>query len=136
MIHSIFLQIQISTDDSNPTYFVRMKAIVDYAKRKLIHDVAVTRYDVQCGRIIELLQGPKKYIEEQILADYVILPARDVRERLYRMYKDKWVDFYELSKRNDFNPGSTYYFWYLDHSRLRQSILNNMYKAVLNLRLR
>lgn len=112
-----------------------MESIIGYAKRKTIHSIATSRYDVASSRIVELLHQ-KKYIEQQQIADMAILPARDVREKLYKLYKDKWVDFLELSKRTDFNPSSTNYFWYLDHSRLQQSILNNMYKSILNLRTR
>jgi hypothetical protein len=121
--------------EADMRYSVNMEALIAYAKRSAILDIASTRYDTQSGRIIALLQH-RKFLEQQELADLVILPARDVRERLYRLYKDKWVEFYEMSKRNDFNPSSTFYFWYVDHRRLDDAILNNMYKTMLNLRMR
>lgn len=52
------------------------------------------------------------------------------------MYRDKWVDFLEVSKRIDYNPSSTFYFWYLDQAKLLNSILQTLYKSIYNVRLR
>jgi hypothetical protein len=41
-----------------------------------------------------------------------------------------------MSKRGDFNPSTNQYFWYLDLPRLKQSLLDQLYHTVLNLRLR
>ncbi len=37
------------------------------------------------GRIVELLQR-SKYLEQQQVSDMIILPARETRERLYKLY--------------------------------------------------
>ena len=60
-----------------------------------------------------------------------IIPARDARERLYSMYRDKWVDYVEICKRNDYNPSSTYYFWFLDRLKLDVSLQESLFISML-----
>jgi hypothetical protein len=53
---------------------------------------------ISIGRIIELLEG-KSYLDQQTIGEMTIIPAREARERLYSLYRDKWVDYVEISKR-------------------------------------
>ena len=50
--------------------------------------------------------------------------------------RDGWVDYLELSKRTDFNPSTTTFFWFLDKANLERSILEHSYKTIFNLRTR
>jgi len=65
-----------------------------------------------------------------------IIPPRDARELIYKLYRERWVDYQEISKRSDFNPASTYYFWTLDRDKIVTNLLSNTYKSMINLRLR
>ena len=65
-----------------------------------------------------------------------IIPSRDARELIYKLYREHWIDYQEISKRSDFNPASTYYFWTLDREKIVSNLLNSSYKAIINLRLR
>lgn len=46
--------------------------------------------------------------------------------------RDKWVDYVELSKRNDYNPISSMYYWFLDPAKLKANLLEHMYFAANN----
>jgi hypothetical protein len=46
------------------------------------------------------------------------------------------VNYLELSKRADFNPSSTSFFWFLDTAKLDPLLLEHLYKAILNVRIR
>jgi DNA-directed RNA polymerase III subunit RPC3 len=116
-------------------YCVTMSKVIEYVKKKAIHKIAYERYDNYAARIIELLHR-HSYMEQQQIGDLAIMPVRDARQRLYRLYRDKWVGYLELSKRNDFSPSSTYYFWHLDKPRLELAIIDDMYKTVLNMMIR
>ena len=50
--------------------------------------------------------------------------------------REGWVDYLELSKRTDFNPSTTTFFWFLDKNNLEKNILEHSYQAVFNLRSR
>ena len=52
------------------------------------------------------------------------------------IFRDGWVDYLELSKRTDFNPSTTTFFWYLDKAKLEKCILEHSYKTIFNLRSR
>jgi hypothetical protein len=51
-------------------------------------------------------------------------------------YRDKWVNYVELSKRCDFNPASSYFFWFLDNDRMQSAIVDHLYQAMYNLKIR
>jgi hypothetical protein len=50
--------------------------------------------------------------------------------------RDGWVNYIDLSKRADFNPSTSYYFWYLDLPLLKAVIRDHAYQAMFNLCLR
>ena len=118
-----------------PCYMVNKAAVLTAVRRSLIHAIAEERFGYQSARIVELLQR-KTYLEQQKISDMAILPAKEGRERLYELYRNHWVDYVEVSKRGDFNPSSTYFFWTLSVDKLIENLLNAQYGAVYNLRCR
>ena len=112
-----------------------LKSISIFIKEKTLHSIACNRFNKWTGRVVRLLLQ-KKYVEQGKLGDSAIIPPRDAREILYWLYRERWIDYLEISKRNDFNPASTYYFWTLDRDQITESILTTNYKAIVNLRLR
>jgi hypothetical protein len=66
-------------------YLVNFEGIVSALRRRTIQQIAQGRFGVASGRIIELLQR-HKYLEQQTVGERAILPARETRERLYRLY--------------------------------------------------
>ena len=97
------------------------------------------------GRIIEVLRQ-HKYVEQQKISDSAIVPAREAREMLYALYKDKWVNYYEVSKSsssgsNAFNPASTVYLWYYNNadgynSSCNNTLISNIYMILYNMKAR
>jgi hypothetical protein len=64
---------------------VNFENIISAMRRRTILQIAQGRFGIASGRIIELLQR-NKYLEQQTVSDRAILPARETRERLYRLY--------------------------------------------------
>ena len=104
-------------------------------KNEIFPIEAVERYGKMSGRIFELLES-NSYLDQQAIGEMSIIPARETRERLYCMYRDKWVDYVEICKRSDFNPASTYYFWYLDKKKLDKALHETLYMSIYKLRCR
>jgi hypothetical protein len=46
------------------------------------------------------------------------------------------VNYLELSKRSDFNPASTSFFWFLDQAKMDPLLLEHIYKTMFNIRIR
>mmetsp|Transcript_12069 Transcript_12069/g.18234 ORF Transcript_12069/g.18234 Transcript_12069/m.18234 type:complete len:622 (+) Transcript_12069:48-1913(+) len=125
----------VDSRDQGARYMVSIADVVKAVRGRLIHDIAVEKFGKESARIVELLQR-HKYLEQQKLSEMVILPARGGRERLYVLYKHHWVEYLEVSKRGDYNPGSTYFFWTLNEQKMQASLVDNMYGVVCNLRSR
>jgi DNA-directed RNA polymerase III subunit RPC3 len=119
----------------DPEVYINIHSIIKFIKEKTLHSIACNRFNKWTGRVVRLLLQ-KKYVEQGKLGEMAIIPSRDARELLYWLYRERWIDYLEISKRNDFNPASTYYFWTLDKKRIIDNILNTNYKAMVNLRLR
>lgn len=112
-----------------------MGNIIASIKARAIHAIAEARYGTFAARICELLSR-KKYLDQQKVGEMAILPAKTAREQLYLLYREGWITYLDISKRSDFNVGSTYWFWTLDHANLDRSILEHLYHTVYNLRVR
>jgi DNA-binding Lrp family transcriptional regulator len=118
--------------------FVRLRlslAVVRAVAQRLVHDIAEVKFGKESARIIELLHR-NKYLEQQSLADRVLLPAKGGRERLYELFKHQWVEYVEISKRADYAPTSTHYLWTVNETKLRAALLESLYLSLYNLRLR
>jgi hypothetical protein len=88
-IFSSLLTLQIpgsEAEPNGPLFLVNYEGIITSLRRRTILQIAQGRFGVASGRIIELLQR-NKYLEQQVVSDRAILPARETRERLYRLYK-------------------------------------------------
>jgi len=133
---AMIAKVPLSEDvTGGPLYMVNMESILQVLRNRTVHSIVTEKLGIQSARIIELLLK-KKYLDQQKVADLAILPARDARLRLYQLYKNKWVDYLEVSKKLDFQSSSTMYFWFVDPVKLRGSVLESMYKALYNLRVR
>jgi hypothetical protein len=50
--------------------------------------------------------------------------------------RDGWVNYVDLSKRADFNPSTSFYFWFLDLPLLKSTIRDHTYQTMHNLLVR
>lgn len=122
-------------DKGGASYTVNMAGAITILQRKTLHNIAVEKYGVMSARIIEQLWRVK-FLDQQRLGDQLIIPAKECRERVYRLHKDKWVDYMEVSKRPDFAPSNLTYFWFIDTNKLIETVTSSLYKTMLNIRLR
>ena len=70
------------------------------------------------------------------IGEMAILPAKTAREQLYQLYREGWLTYIDISKRSDFNVGSTYWFWTLQLPQVEYQILEHLYHSAYNLRMR
>jgi len=122
--------------ESKLEYQVKVGEIVHRLKRKTFQSIAATRFGLSTARIVEFLTSNNELIEQQQLSDKAIMPVREATQNLYKLYRDKWIDYHDVPKRSDYNPSSTHYYWSLEQARLKSAVLDHCYKTVLNLRIR
>lgn len=122
-----------SADDA--AYIVNIQAILKFLKQKTAHSIVCEKFGDVSGRIFELLLD-KKYLDQQRIGDLAIAPSREVRSRMYNMYKANFVDYIDVSKRADFNSLSTIFLWFVDMVKYEDAVLDLVFKAIYNLRVR
>ena len=126
----------LHADARDMEYQANCGPIISTLQRKTITSIARTRYGIHAARLVELMLCKNEWTEQNVLGDVAIMPARDAREKLYLLYRNKWVDYKEVSKRSDYNPQSTFYFWKIDYSHIKGMVLDHCYHAMLNLRVK
>ncbi|CAN0125100.1 unnamed protein product [Ectocarpus sp. 6 AP-2014] len=123
------------SDTQNPRYVVNMAKMVQYMRGNLVKCTARDRYGKETARIMEILLQ-NKYLDQQQVGEMAMIPPSDARERLYRLVRDRMVSVQEVPKRADRNPNTTFYLWTIKHDQVAQVVLESLYKAMLNMRLR
>ena len=118
-----------------PMYMVDMNAIISTIKQKTIHSIVSEKLGMPSARILELLMR-KKYLDQTQVGEWAILPIRESRERIYQLFKFKYIDYVEVSKRLDFTPSTSSYLWYVDVVKLYRTLLESMYHGMLSLSVR
>lgn len=75
------------TGSDNIDYQANVGEIINRIKRKTIQSVAAQRFGLPAARIVELLVASDELIEQGRISDMAIMPAREARENLYKLYR-------------------------------------------------
>ena len=108
----------------------------DYINR-IIYQVVYDRHGAIAARVVSILSA-KGYLESDRIADIAMVPAKDTREVLHHLYRSRYVELLQLSSssRQQYNPSNTIYLWGIERPRLIQRMIDDIAKALHNLRLR
>lgn len=66
-----------------------------------------------------------------------MIPMKEARMHLYKMYKDKYVTYQEIPRR-DHNPETTIFLWCINHGTADNTkhVISDAFKSLLNLKIR
>lgn len=117
------------------SYAVNLQDLIKYLKQRTTNSIICERFGDVSGRIFELL-SQMRFLDQQRIGDLVIAPSREVRKQMYEMYKYHLLDYVDVSKRGDFNTMSTLFLWYVNAAKAQASLMDCLYKALLNVRVR
>jgi DNA-directed RNA polymerase III subunit RPC3 len=108
----------------------------DYIDR-IIYQVVHDRHGAIAARVVSIL-SVKGYLESDRIADIAMVPAKDTREVLHHLYRSRYVELLQLSNssRQQYNPNNAIYLWGIERPRLIQRMIDDVAKALYNLRLR
>lgn len=70
------------------------------------------------------------------IADAAMLPAKDTREKLHRLYRDNYVELFNINIGKQHNPSSMIYLWTFSKSKVARVVSENVCTALCNMRLR
>lgn len=74
-------------------------------------------------------------IQTQV-ADLAMVPAKDTRELLHRLYRDNYIQLFNINQGKQHNPSSMIYLWGYSRPRGTRSASENVCTALCNMRLR
>lgn len=101
----------------------------------MLHNIVKEHYGDVAARICSILQA-KGHLESDTIAESAMVPAKDARELLHRLYKANYISLFYLQQSKQHNPANAIYLWYVDMKKIEKTVLLNTCKAFYNLRLR
>ena len=102
---------------------------------KIIELVVKNRFGSSAGRIFQLLFLSRQ-LEQKQIAEIAMLPLKDTREILYKLLQHGYIYLQEVSKSSDHAPSRTIYLWKVDLTRVKEEIIADTNKKILNIQSR
>jgi DNA-directed RNA polymerase III subunit RPC3 len=132
-------------DEEGARYEIDIDPLRDYLQERVVHQVVFDRYGEVAARILSALrhrQGEEGssggWMESDALAERAMVPAKDARVALHRLYRGNYVDLMPVgASGRHVNPAHTVYLWGIaSKPRLRRQVTENVASALWNIRLR
>ena len=114
---------------------ITIRQIMAYLKGVMLHKVIKDHYGDVAARICSILQA-KGHLESDTIADSAMVPAKDARELLHRLYKANYISLFYLQQTKQHNPVNAIYLWFVDSDKMENAVFKNACKALYNMRLR
>jgi hypothetical protein len=116
-------------------YEICVQSLSSYLCDRIVHKIVQDRHGETAGRIISILSS-FGYLESEKIAEHAMVPAKDTREVLHRLYRSNYVDIFQVSAARIPTPANTIYIWRADKDRLMAQARDNIALALWNMRLR
>ncbi|KAL3805546.1 hypothetical protein ACHAW5_005607 [Stephanodiscus triporus] len=102
---------------------------------RIQHRVLSSHHGVVAARVVSVLRT-RGHCESDVVAEDAMVPAREAREVLHRLHRDRYVDLFDMHMTKTHNTGTAIFLWDVIPSRLSKTVIDNVGTALLNLRLR
>ena len=116
-------------------YQVNISSLIRYQAMRICHRVIHDQHGETAGRIVSILTS-MGWLESDKIAEHAMVPAKDTRETLHKLYRSKYVDLFPVSGARIASPANSIYLWKADRARLIRRVTNNVALALWNIRLR
>lgn len=114
---------------------ISTRQLLQRMRDRILHRVLTTHHGLAAARIVSILQV-KGHMESDSIAEDAMMPAKEAREILHRLHRDKFINLFDMHMTKQHNSGTAIYLWNVIPSRLMNTVVNNVYTAILHLRLR
>lgn len=104
-------------------------------RSRIQHRVLTTHHGLVAARIVSVLQM-KGHCESDVIAEDAMVPAKEAREILHRLHRDRYINIFDMHQTKTHNTGTAIFLWNVIPLRLYKTVVNNICTALLNLRLR
>ena len=89
--------------------------------RTQVDAVVRERFGEAACRIFRLVLL-KRQLEQKQIADEAMLPVKDTRELLYKLFKVEFVQLQEVARSADHSPSRTFYLWRVRKAERRHRV--------------
>ncbi|KAH8967788.1 hypothetical protein BDL97_03G095100 [Sphagnum fallax] len=112
-------------------YVVNLHKIVELLRQNEVEGIVLQRYGRECCRIFRLL-ALKGQLEQKQIGERAMVP-KDVRELLYQLLKDHYVQVQEIAKTTEHVASKSIHLWRVNMRAVLHQVLDDMYHAASNL---
>lgn len=113
-------------------YIVNFTSFFQEFVKHHICSITRERFGVKCHRIFAIVLN-KKMIEQKQVSELAMVPFKDAKELLYKLYSEGFLAIQELHRTPDFSPLRTFYLFHVPLDKLRSKLLMTCHKAIYNL---
>ncbi|KAI3735310.1 hypothetical protein L6452_14805 [Arctium lappa] len=124
---------ELPTLGIDETYSVDLKKIIDQAQAQEVESIVLKKYGREAYRIFRLLSESERLYETDKISSTTFVEKKDALKILFQLWKD---DFLHMERLGNEAQKSDILLWKLNKRSLWEQILDDMYHAALNLKLR
>ncbi|KAL9152326.1 hypothetical protein ABFS82_11G115200 [Erythranthe guttata] len=116
------------------SYCIDIKEIIELSQNEEVESLVMRRYGPEAYRIYRLLSKAGRLMETEKISDSTFVEKKATIAILYKLWKDDFLQMEHVktstAKQSDFR------LWTINKEQLQKQVLNEMYHAALNLKLR
>lgn len=124
------------TDDSaGGMYCVNLQKSLEMICQSACSTIVQERFGSKACRVFRLLLQ-KNHLEQKQIGELAMIPFKEVKELLYKLFEERFLKIQEVSKASDYAPSRTFYLFRVDMPHVARLLLSRCYQAIGNLMLR
>mmetsp|Transcript_44439 Transcript_44439/g.49588 ORF Transcript_44439/g.49588 Transcript_44439/m.49588 type:complete len:629 (+) Transcript_44439:68-1954(+) len=114
---------------------IQTRRLVEFLCDRIVHQIILDSHGEVAARICPILRL-NGHMESDQIAELAMVPAKNTRELLHLLYRDNYIDLFNVNQGKQHNPSSMIYLWEYSRSRCTRNAANNVCTALCNMRLR
>ncbi|XP_076911639.1 uncharacterized protein LOC143569667 [Bidens hawaiensis] len=126
---------ELPTIAINETYSIDLKKIIDQAQAQEVESIVMKKYGRESYRMFRLLAERERFIETDKIASTTFVEKQDALIALFKLWKDDFLHLERIGNGNDAQKSEAM-LWKLNKRSVWEQVLDDMYHAALNLKLR
>ncbi|XP_047333542.1 DNA-directed RNA polymerase III subunit rpc3-like [Impatiens glandulifera] len=125
---------QVPMIELDETFSIDLGAIIELAQVEEVESIVLKRYGREAYRMFRLLSKASRPMETEKIADSTFVDKSETAKILLTLWKDDYLQMETLTANS--GRETTYMVWKVNKGLLWNHVLDEMYHAALNLRLR
>eukprot|EP00536_Pseudo-nitzschia_multiseries_P004468 jgi/Psemu1/188101/e_gw1.74.24.1 len=129
-------QVEVTPGQPGQSKFqIQTRKLVDYLRDRIVHQIVRDTHGEVAARVCSILRS-NGYMESDQVAAASMNPAKDTLEVLYRLYRDNYIDLFNVNQGKQHNVSNMIYLWGYSRHKCTRNAADNVCKALCNIRLR